>query len=160
MKRNKFDNWVDIICLFLLAGITVYLIVAWNSLPEQIPGHFAADGTVTRYDGRGALIAPVIISWVLYGLFVLVERFPQIWNTGVQVTEENKERVHRAIRNLISMIKLVIVAKFTFITIFQSLGTNLPSWFMPASIGGFFGTMVVCIMNLVRVSKSREGKES
>ena len=159
MKRNRFDTWVDIICLVQLVGIVVYLIVGWNSFPEQIPGHFAADGTATRYGGRGSLLVTPIFGGVLYGAMFLPGRFPEFWNTGAKVTEENKKRIIPALKNLINVLKLMIVTKFTFITIFQSLGTSLPSWFLPVFLLGFFVPIAVCIVNLIRVSKSGEGKD-
>lgn len=39
------------------------------------------------------LLLPVM-AWLLYLLLTVIERFPKIWNTGVTVTEENRERVY------------------------------------------------------------------
>ena len=88
---------INVLCLILLVGTVIYLIAAWGSLPDLIPGHFGGDGQITRYDSKGTLIIPLVIAWLLYLGFLVIERVPQIWNTGVRVTEENKYRVYGAI---------------------------------------------------------------
>jgi len=127
----------------------VYLLVSWSSIPDQVPGHFSPDGTVTRWDTKSTLIIPPIISWVLFIGMSAVERFPQVWNTGVRVTEENQFRVYRAVKNLIRSTKLVMVMIFTGITLIQSLSQNLPGWFMPVFISLFAVLIVYHIIRLI-----------
>jgi uncharacterized membrane protein len=64
LKFSVFDIVVNIICLIQLVGIAIYLIVVWNSLPDQIPGHFNAAGEVTRFDGKGILLIMPIFACV------------------------------------------------------------------------------------------------
>ncbi|MFR4767320.1 MAG: hypothetical protein ACLUAF_15410 [Paraclostridium sordellii] len=40
MKRNKYDVGINFICLILLFGISIYLYINWNKLPDKIPGHY------------------------------------------------------------------------------------------------------------------------
>ena len=122
---------INIICIIQIVGIVIYLIVAWGSIPDQIPGHFNASGEVNRWDSRGTLF---IMPGIALGMFILmsvVERYPHIWNTGVRITEENKFRIYGILRSLLYTIKLVIVTAFVFIAIIQSLVQALPVWFIP-----------------------------
>ena len=80
----------------------------------------------------------------------VVERFPRLWNTGVAVTEENKERVYRVIRNLLSTIKLIIVTGLVFLAYNSTLSKNLPIWFTPVFLLLIFGSLVFFIVRLVR----------
>jgi len=130
IKNNIFDNIINIICLIQLIGITIYLAVAWNSFPEQVPAHFGVGGVVTRYGGRGNLLVGPIVAWLSFGLICIIERFPQIWNTGVRVTQENKYQVYQIIKSLLSVAKLIMVLLLVSITIFQLQAANLPDWFM------------------------------
>ena len=141
---------INIICLVQLIGIVVYLIIAWNNIPEQIPAHFDASGAVTRYGSRSALLAMPIFAWILFPIITLSERFPQTWNTGVRVTEENKFRIYKIIKNLIVATKLILVTTFTYLTVVQSLSRNLHIWFMPMFIIVFFGTFAYFIIKLIR----------
>ena len=43
---------------------------------------------------KGELVILPIIGWLMYIFLTVIENFPQIWNTGVTVTEENKDRVY------------------------------------------------------------------
>ena len=150
MKPNIFDIVINFICMLQLFGIVIYLIVTWNSLPEQIPGHFGADGVVTRYDGKWALLVMPILAWLLFGGLSLIERFPQIWNTGVQVTKENKFRVYRILKNLLCATKLILVTSFIYVTIIQSLSQNLSRWFVPVFLFLLFGSMAYFAIMLIR----------
>jgi uncharacterized membrane protein len=150
VRHSVFSFITTIIALILLLGTTIYLIVVWSSLPDQIPGHFNAAGEVTRWDSKGTLLVLPIIAWVMFIGMSLIERFPRLWNTGVKVTEENKFRIFRLLRNMICAIKLIIVAAFMFISIFQSLAIGLPAWFLPVFMGLLLLTIIFFIVGLVR----------
>ena len=93
-----------------------------------------------------------ITAGVLYIGMTILERFPQVWNTGVRVTQENMFRVYGIIKSMISVVKLLIVATFVVITIITSLATNLPIWLMLVFIALIFGTI---IFNIIRLVKAR-----
>ena len=142
IKNGIYYFVVDILCVILLLGSIIYLIVAWGGLPDQIPGHFDFAGNITRYGKKGELLFMPIMNIVMFAGVSVVERFPQIWNTGVKVTEQNKFRVYTILKNLIVTSKLSVVAPFAFITIHQTKGINLPVWFIPA----FF---VICFAPII-----------
>ena len=54
-----------------------------------------------------SLVTPLIALIIFCGITV-TERFPQIWNTGVKVTEENRERVYSVLHHMISTIKFFV----------------------------------------------------
>lgn len=152
LKQGIYSFLATILCIILLAGNIIYLIVVWSSLPEQIPGHYDFAGNVTRYDGRGTLLIVPVINVVLFILLSVVERFPKLWNTGVRITEENRVRVYRIIRNMLVTTKLTIVAVFVFISVTQSLSTGLPGWF----IGVFFWLLLAPIgFFIIKLIKAR-----
>lgn len=90
MKPEIPTTWyhraVNLLCLILLVGIFAVLFIFWRDLPEQIPAHYDAFGRVDGWGGRGELLLCPIAAAVLYAGITLLERFPQIWNTGVAVT--------------------------------------------------------------------------
>jgi F0F1-type ATP synthase assembly protein I len=154
IKRNIYDVFVNVICLGLLVGIIIYLGISWNSIPEKIPGHYNAAGVIDRWGNKGELLITPIIAWIMYIGLTAVEKFPQIWNTGVQITEQNKERVYRILKNFIGTEKVLIVAVFTFIMINSSLSKALPIWFLPVFLFLMFGTIILFILKLVNVQKA------
>jgi uncharacterized membrane protein len=153
MKQKKYNIFVDIICLILLIGVMIYLLLTWRSIPDRIPGHYNAAGEINRMGGKGELFATPIIGLLMYIGMTVIERFPQVWNTGVTVTKDNKERVYQVIRNMMSTLKLIVVVIFTYLPINSSHATPLPVWFTPAYVILLFGTLIFFIIKLVKVSK-------
>lgn len=153
MKRNKYNVCMDFVCLTLLVGVLIYLFVVWGSLPDKVPGHYNAAGVVDRMGSKYELLITPIVAWIMFLGLSAIERFPQVWNTGVTVTEENKERVYRVIRNMISTLKVIMVAVFVSLSINSSLSTSLPIWFTPGYIILIFGTLILFIIKLIKVSK-------
>ena len=82
IERNALDVLEAIVSLSCLVGVTAYLILAWSTIPARIPAHYDAAGEVNRWGSKSELIMLPIISWLIYGMITLIERFPQAWNTG------------------------------------------------------------------------------
>ena len=90
--RRTIPDWIlEGISLLVIIGTTFYLIAGWNSFPDRIPVHYNAAGEIDRWGGKGELIFLFVMTWILYIGITLIQRFPQIWNTGVQVTQENRD---------------------------------------------------------------------
>ncbi len=150
LKRTKYDIGVEILCVMLLIGVMAYLFLQWSHIPDTVPGHYNAMGEVDRMGRKIELLVLPIISWLMYLGLTIVEQFPQIWNTGVTVTEENKEHVYRILKNMLSTLKLSVVAVFGFITINSSQAKSMPIWFLPAFLILLFGPIIYFIIKLVR----------
>ena len=159
MKPEIPTTWyhraANVACLALLAGTFGALILFWGTLSEQIPAHFDAFGRVDRWGGRGELLFCPIVAAALYAGISLLERFPQIWNTGVRVTEANRTAVYRALKNMIVTLKLVMVLTFVFIAACSALARPLPGWFLPADLMLFFGPVVLFLVRTVRAGRTR-----
>ncbi len=154
IRRNGYDIAANILCLLLLIGIPIYLFINWSNIPDRIPGHYNAMGEVDRMGSKNELLLLPIVNILMYAGLSVVECFPQIWNTGVRVTEENKVRVYRTIKSLISTLKLIIVAVFSFLSINSSLSLPLSAWYLPMLIILIFGSILFFILRLLRVSKA------
>ena len=124
-----FRTWYDILfefgCLLLLIGITIYLAVAWEGLPAEIPGHYNAWGQIDKYTGKGFLIALLLVAWALYLVMSVIERFPGLWNTGVAVTKENKHRIYRILKDMLKTVKLLVVIVFTYLLMSSTIASPL-----------------------------------
>ena len=153
INKNRYDIFVEIICLTLLIGTLIYLFINWNSIPDEIPGHYNAMGEIDRMGRKGELFVVPIVNWLMYLGITLIEKFPEVWNTGVKVTKKNKERVYRTLKNMLSTMKLIIVAVFTYITINSAQSLSLPVWFLPVFLVLLFGSIIFFTIKLVRVSK-------
>jgi uncharacterized membrane protein len=153
IKRNGYDIFVGVVCIVLLIGTLIYLCLNWSNIPDKIAGHYNAAGVADRLGNKGELIITPIIAWILYIGLTIIECFPQIWNTGVQINEKNKDKVYRILKNLLITEKLLIVSVFTFITINQSLSKELPVWFLPVFLLLIFGSLILFIIKLIKANK-------
>jgi uncharacterized membrane protein len=154
IERNALDILEIIVSLLSLVGVAAYLILAWKTIPDQIPGHYNAVGEIDRWGDKSELIVLPIVSWLMYGLITLIERYPQIWNTGVRVTEENRTEVYRLLKSLIAVVKMFVLLMFGSLSVISSLGLNLPMWYLLAFLVVLFGTIVYFIVRLTRLRKA------
>lgn len=150
-KKLNYNVLANIICLVLLIGAIIYLILAWSSFPDKIPGHYNAAGEIDRMGSKYDILISPIFGWLMFLGMTAIERFPRVWNTGVTVTEENKERVYRVIRNMLSTLKMIMAAVFVSLSISSSLSTPLSVWFTPAYIILIFGTLILFVIRLIQV---------
>lgn len=150
IERRWYDSAVTIACILCFAAVIIYLFCMWGKLPDEIPGHYNAAGEIDRMSPKSSLLAVLVTGVVLYGGLEILGKFPQIWNTGVEVTAENKERVYRILKNMINGLKLSITVIFSFITVYPTFGVNLPGWFLPVSLGIVFVPMIYFLVKLFR----------
>lgn len=105
LKNSKMDIAMEIICFAALIGMTAFLVSEWSGMPEKIPMHYDWAGNIDRLGKKSELLFLPIMTWGLYAFITFLEQIPQIWNTGVTVTEENKVRVYRVLKYMIKTLK-------------------------------------------------------
>ena len=52
IERNALDVFEAIVSLGCLVGVTLYLILAWNTIPAKVPMHYNAAGEVNQWAAR------------------------------------------------------------------------------------------------------------
>lgn len=144
------DIIMEVLSFITVVGTTLYLIISWGSLPDTIPMHYDLSGEIDRWGNKGELIFLPVMMWIIYLGITLMQRFPQIWNTGVTVTPENRERVYRTLKYMVESLKLIVVVDFSLLTIFSATGRNLPVWFTFVFLGVLAGDLVFWLVRLVR----------
>ncbi len=152
-KKTVWSRITETLSLILLIGTIVYLIVMWKSIPDTIPAHYNAAGEVNRWGDKSELIFLPIIGGMLYFLITLIQQYPAAWNTGITVTEQNRERVYQILGNLIGTTKLMMLAVFSGITVLSSLGRSLPIWYLGVFLLLLFGSIAFF---LVQLSKEKQ----
>jgi len=150
MKKTKYYI-IDIICIALLFGISIYLLIGWGNLPDKIPGHYDALGNIDRWGSKNELIVLPIIAWIMFIGISVLERFPKVWNTGVKVTEENAYRVYSTLYDMIKTLKLMLVIIFSFLTINSIHMNNLPKIFLPIILVLIFGNLIYHLIKLYKI---------
>ncbi len=150
MRKNLFDRIVEVLAVLILLAATIFVLINWNSLPEQIPSHYDFKGQVDAYGGRGSLIFSMVMGWVLVLTMIIISWFPSIWNTGVERTPANAAAVNRIVKDMLNMMEVGMAILFSYMMIVPVTGMGMGVWFMPAFLTFIFGTIIVTVVRLIR----------
>lgn len=150
MRPNRISNMISLICAAITAATFVHLLLNWGTLPDVIPTHFGADGSIDAWGGKAQVLFLPIAMLLMLILFEWVERHPKVWNTGVRVTDENRVRVYGCLRALVVSLKLVIVITFAVISAIQVSCTPLPWYFLPTFLLVTLGDLALWLVLLYR----------
>lgn len=151
-KKTTFSKIANLISLLSVVGIVLYVIITWKNIPDMIPGHYNIAGEIDKYSSKNSIWILVGVQILLFAMMSVLERFPNIWNTGVSITAENRERVYTTLRNMLSYLKMMIMGYFSYMT-FQSIGGgNLHSMSIFVFLVLVFGGMAIF---LIKIFKNR-----
>lgn len=142
VPQTRYHRLLNILSRVLLIGTFAYLLLMWKHIPDRIPAHFDGAGEINRWGGKYELIFCPVISVLMYLFIGFLEKYPEVWNTGVTITLENRDRIYSILKNMIVTLKFILILIFSFITINSSLARPLPGWFTAASLLMIFGPMV------------------
>ncbi|MCI8991452.1 MAG: DUF1648 domain-containing protein [Eubacterium sp.] len=139
IRIGKADRILNILCLIIMVGMVLFLAAVWFEIPDKIPMHYGFDGTIDRWGAKSEIIIMPVVTGGMYIFLTFIERVPQIWNIGVEVTKENKERIYSLVLHLISTIKFIVICIFTYLSVKIAIGGGLPAWFLPVVLLVTFG---------------------
>lgn len=146
--KTKLGKTMQILSVLCLTASTLFLATGWNQIPEKVPGHYNFAGEADSMTGKGALILIPVLNWLMYLGISVLEHYPQVWNTGIKVTAQNRERVYRILYHMIVSLKLSVVLIFSFMTVWHE--NYMPSWFFTAVMLLTFGPMIFFLIQLWR----------
>lgn len=152
-RETRTGKILEYLCRIILAGTLVFLIAYWSWIPDQIPTHYNAAGEIDSWGGKGMIWFIVIMSWVMYLGITFVEKYPEIWNTGVKITKKNAEKVYRLLKYLIRTSKLIMVAVFCSLAVFSALASPLPAWWTAAYFILLIGNAVFWLVRIIMARK-------
>ena len=152
-ENTRADRILDLLGWILLIGTLAYLILGWSSFPDQIPMHYNGAGGIDRWAGKGEIIFIEVMMWILYLGIGVVEKYPQIWNTGVEVTAKNKEKIYRTLKYMLKTLKFLTALIFAYLIVNSLQSVPLPGWFTPAVMILIFGDMAFWLIRLFRIKK-------
>lgn len=150
MKRTILCLVINIICLLVLVGTTIFLIVYWNNIPDEIPTHYNTAGEVDNVGDKSAVIMLPIFNWIMFGIMSVVELCPGAWNTGVRVTPENSGRVYGILGRMFLLIKLELVLLLAFIMMSAIFNSNMPVIVLPVSLVVLPATIIIHLISLYK----------
>ena len=136
-------------------AIAVY---GFATLPNLIPVHWNADGSVSYGSKVTLFLMPVIGAFVLAILRFSANVPTNMINVPVRITPENEMAVRAALRSMLSALGAVLGSGFALLEgaiVIASRSPAFPAFIPFASIGLVAATLAVIATYLVRFSRLR-----
>lgn len=127
-----------------------FLSITWKNIPDMIPGHYNIAGEIDKYSSKNSIWILIVVQILLFTMMSVLERFPNIWNTGVKITEENRERVYTNLRNMQTYLKMMIMIYFSYMTLQSIAGERLNSISVFAFLILIFGGMSIFLVKIFK----------
>lgn len=152
MRKEIIYLIMNIIGVLALLGSTLFVIIMWSQIPDQIPTHYNFAGEADGYGGKGSLIFMMVLAWFMFILITILMRFPNTWNMPVKVTAENKARLYSITRAMLEVIKMLVSLLFAVMLINAAIATPMPRFILIALIAAM---LLSIIMGIFMMYKNR-----
>ena len=133
--------------LLVLLGTTLFLVLRWSGIPEQIPAHFDGAGHIDGYEGKNSLIGMTVLAWILWLLMVILARFPRLLKQNGGLVRVNAIRIGGTRLEPtplgLELTGLALALLFGYLTLCCALCRDLGSWFLPVSLIAVLLAMLV-----------------
>lgn len=150
MLKSNLYRITTSICVIMLAAATLFVLMRWSQLPEQIPTHYNFAGEVDGYGGKGSLILMMILSWVVLFTLTISTKFPEKWNMPVEVTEENKSRLFAIARAMMEVVKIFVILLFVVLFVSMAAAVAISHWVIIVLTAAVLVTVIVGIAMMYR----------
>lgn len=155
---------IDILISIVVIGLTVFLIVYWKHIPEQVPLHWNFEGEIDDYADAGSYIMLVIMMYFFYAWHQLTKLSPTFgWKENIfgkeqatKVPEEIEKEAFNAMMLMLWICDLILQIVLAYIVVCGVFVANLGKWFLSATFifltmdFVWFGIKLVRIKNRVR----------
>ena len=145
MRKEIIYLIMNIIGVLALLGSTLFVIIMWSQIPDQIPTHYNFAGEADGYGGKGSLIFMMVLAWFMFILITVLMRFPNTWNMPVKVTAENKARLYSITRAMLEVIKMLASLLFAVMLINAAIATPMPRFILIALIAAMLLSIIMGI---------------
>ena len=152
MRKEIIYLIMNIIGVLALLGFTLFVIIMWSQIPDQIPTHYNFAGEADGYGGKGSLIFMMVLAWFVFILITVLMRFPNTWNMPVKVTADNKARLYSITRAMLEVVKMLTSLLFAVMLINAAIATPMPRFILIALIAAM---LLSIIMGIFMMYKNR-----
>ena len=126
VRTRWYDRVMTGLSFGALLAATLYVLLAWKTLPEHPPSHFDFHGAVDAWgNNKTTILTPLALAWFLFGLVTFTEHMPSTWNTVSGVRPANIPRALRLSKTLIGITKTGLSLFFAWSIFCAARGTDL-----------------------------------
>lgn len=142
---------MDVLTLAFLAGLSVWLWLVWPEVSGRVPTHYGMLGQIDGWGDKSMVLVLWGMAWGLFALISAVELCPGCWNTGVEVTDDNREQVYRVLLMLTKSTKLLMALVMGYIVVCSVLAVSVGVWLLPGFVLAMTAMMVYWLRRLYRL---------
>ncbi len=152
--------------LLIVAGSLVFFLTKWDTLPERVGIHFAADGNFDVYAEKGYGFYPHIAATVLIGAIAFAGFFTSKKKTGLSISEKGERLFRAELCVTIDIIAILIGVWAAMWTVSVATQTPLDSDAMQLLVTAMLGTGVAGIaaeaitVLIYRTARKSSGKDA
>ena len=126
VRTRWYDRVMTGLSLGALLAVTLYVLLAWKTLPEHPPSHFDFRGAADAWgNNKTTILTPLALAWFLFGLVTFTEHMPSTWNTVSGVRPANIPRALRLSKTLIGITKTGLSLFFAWSIFCAARGMDL-----------------------------------
>lgn len=115
MKSKKISVFLDVTIISLIILVIGGTIIAWSNSPSVIPNHMDSMGNIKDYMTRNFLFFPSAIGVIISIIILILSRHPNLYNSGVEITDDNKERQYFLAGILVRVLNIEVLLIFAYI---------------------------------------------
>ena len=170
--RRVLNIAVTVICLLVLLVLTVYLIIQWRQIPDQVASNYGTDGTIVNYEGKISLLFQLAFAWIICLLLTWMGMRPvekggalkfthmrafRIGPRGGDFVERARQRNPHVANNIgidmLMCIKLSITVLFSYLIFASTRNAPLAPWLLPVTLVVVFVPVLIHLFRLWKVSR-------
>ncbi|WP_033543767.1 DUF1648 domain-containing protein [Planococcus sp. CAU13] len=154
MGKPLLAKFLDAVTVIIFLAAIIYLIVQFPVLPEQVPAHYDATGSVDRWGSKMEMLILPAVGIGLWILMTILERHPHLLNY-LNLREDNIEAQYRNGVLMMNVLKNECVLLFSYL-IFQGVWMatedvqQIDNWILPIFLVVIFGSMIIFIIRMLR----------
>lgn len=127
-KNSKGEKIIETFILLVVIGTVIYTLLTFHKLPDTVITHAGATGKADGFGNKSTLLILPLISIVSYIGLTILQKFPNIFNYPVKITEKNIDSLYSLGVKMVRCLKLFIALAFavmTYIFSESSLGVKI-----------------------------------
>lgn len=155
LPYTKFQIGCRIAGCLLGAGMFLYLLLQYQTMPSTIPVHWGISGVPDRWGSKSSVFWMFLLGVILYiGMEVLCG-FPSIWNMTGNLTEGNWRHIYTTMRSMLELTNVILLAMFCYL----SLPTIFPwlpvSWPIVLFLSAYTLLFILGMLKIYKIGKKR-----
>ena len=142
LRLSTVDKLLEAVSLIILLIIWGIVFFNYSNLPQTIPTHYNASGQADAFGGKEEIWKPLIVLTILFIVLTFFNKFPQLFNYPVDITEDNAFRNYTIATRLLRHLKLIIVLIFGYLILQSIQNAELGNWTLLVVLGLIICTII------------------